>query len=281
MWCHETVAPPPWTGDGSRMPAPDRLSRSATQPLWQQLLVDLRSRLDRGEFAAQGFPGELELVGEYGVSRHTVREALRRLRADGVVVAGRGRRPRVRVIAQPACILYSLFATARDRGLSHMSVVRALDIRADGTVATKIGLEESTPLFHLERLRLIDGEPLALDRVWLPAAIGEPLLSADFRHTSFYSTLLDRTSIPVTGGEETIRATIPTPVEYDLLDMTPPTPAFLVHRLGTSRGMPIEWRQTLIRADRFALVSQLGVPASTSGLSPDPRGVLGVTPTLM
>lgn len=63
-----------------------RLSRGSDTPLWAQLLRDLRARLAAGEFT-DSFPGEFALVGEYGVSRHTVREALRRLRAEGTVIA--------------------------------------------------------------------------------------------------------------------------------------------------------------------------------------------------
>src|SRR4051794_41958167 len=69
------------------------LDRTRATPLWEQLLTDLRRRLDHDEFAA-AFPGELALVAEYGVSRHTVREAVRRLREEGLVIAGRGRTPR-------------------------------------------------------------------------------------------------------------------------------------------------------------------------------------------
>ena len=54
------------------------LDRRGTIPLWMQLLADLRRRLGAGEFAT-AFPGELALVAEYRVSRHTVREAVRRL----------------------------------------------------------------------------------------------------------------------------------------------------------------------------------------------------------
>lgn len=67
---------------------PQPLVRSASRPLWAQLRDDLMARLGAGEFAA-AFPGELALTAEYGVSRHTVREALRRLRADGLVAADR------------------------------------------------------------------------------------------------------------------------------------------------------------------------------------------------
>lgn len=242
-------------------PAPAaRLDRSASTPLWRQLASDLRARLDGGEFTG-GFPGEVDLGIQYAVSRHTVREALRQLRAAGVISTGRGRRPRLTapdaVIAQPTGIAYSLFASVEDRGSVQTSVVRVLTVRADGVVAPRLGLEESSPLVHLERLRLADGRPLALDRVWLPASIGEPLLDVDFRRTSLYEELA-RTGIPVTGGQETVRAVIPTRAEHDTLGLQPPSAVFSVERTGTSSGVPVEWRHTLIRADRFTLTSALG-----------------------
>ncbi|GAA4301577.1 UNVERIFIED_ORG: GntR family transcriptional regulator [Bacillus sp. AZ43] len=242
-----------------RIPPAARLDRHTNTPLWRQLAADLRDRLDGGEFT-EGFPGEVELGLQYSVSRHTVREALRQLRADGVISTGRGRRPRLAaldpVIAQPTGIAYSLFSSVEACGLVQTSVVRVLTLRADGVIAPRLGLEESTPLVHLERLRLADDRPLALDRVWLPASIGEPLLDVDFRRTSLYEELA-RTGIPVTGGQETVRAVIPSRAEHDALDLQPPSAVFSVERTGTSSGVPVEWRHTLIRADRFALTSTL------------------------
>ena len=155
------------------------------------------------------FPGELDLVREYQVSRHTVRAALRQLRADGTIVAERGRRPRLagqEPITQPLGALYSLFASVEAAGLRQASVVRARDLRADGVIADRLGLEASTPLFRLERLRLAGGEPLALDTVWLPADIAAPLLEADFTHTGLYDELAARAGVRLQGGREHIRA---------------------------------------------------------------------------
>ena len=95
-----------------------QLDRRGATPLWVQLLADLRRRLGAGEFSAT-FPGELALVAEYRVSRHTVREALRRLREEGLVVAERGRPPRLASpteIAQPLGTPYSLFQSVEATG---------------------------------------------------------------------------------------------------------------------------------------------------------------------
>jgi GntR family transcriptional regulator len=233
------------------------LSRVAGTPLWAQLLADLRRRLDQDEFGS-AFPGELALVAEYGVSRHTVREAVRRLRDEGVVVAGRGRPPR-RVepaeIEQPLGEIYSLFSAVEATGRVQRSVVRTLDVRADGVVAARLGLEESTPLVHLERLRLADAEPLAVDRVWLPERLAAPLLDVDFARTGLYAEYATRCGVRVTGGSERIRAVVPGEAERELLGVGPGVAAFAIDRIGLADGVAVEWRHTLVRADRFSVTA--------------------------
>jgi GntR family transcriptional regulator len=260
------------------------LDRGSDEPLWRQLQTDLMARLAAGEFADR-FPGELALVEEYAVSRHTVRQALRRLRTDGVIVAERGRQPRIAPspeIEQPMGALYSLFASVEAAGLDQHSVVRTLDLRADAVIAARLGLEGSAPLVHLERLRLADDQPLALDRVWLPADVAAPLLGADFTHTGLYVELAERAGVRLDQGREEIHAVIPTPAERALL-RCPATAAVLsIHRLGYAGGRAIEWRHTIVRGDRFALTAgfsahtgyrlqQLGTSKADGGLEPHPR----------
>lgn len=239
------------------------LDRGGSTPLWQQLRRALLARLEAGEFADR-FPGELALVEEYGVSRHTVRQALSRLRADGVVVAERGRRPHVAPppeIQQPMGVLYSLFASVEASGLAQHSVVRTLGLRADAVVAERLDLEGSTPLVYLERLRLAGGEPLALDRVWLPAAVAAPLLDADFTHTGLYAELRARTGIRLDHGHEDVRAVVPTAAERAQLRCPPTAAAFSIDRLSHADGQPVEWRHTLVRGDRFALTAEFSAHA--------------------
>lgn len=245
-------------GPGRPLAGAVALDRRSPLPLWAQLRADLLRRLDAGAFDEE-FPGEMALVTAYQVSRQTVRAALRELRADGVVLAERGRRPRVAdpaVITQPLGTLYSLFASVESAGLRQTSVIRRRDLTADGVVADRLGLEASTPLFRMERLRLAGGEPLALDTVWLPGDLGAPLLEADFTHTSLYDQLAARTGIRIDGGREHIRGVVPTRAEQRLLGLSPSTGALLISRLGFTAGRPAEWRQTLIRGDRFSLLAE-------------------------
>lgn len=244
-------------------PRPGGVNRHSRVPLWRQLRDELRTRLEAGEFG-EVFPGEHALATEYGVSRNTVREALRELRQSGEVTAARGYQPRPggeAYIDQPLGALYSLFDAVEATGLEQRSIVRGLDIRADAQVAERLGLEASVPLLYLERLRLAGGEALAHDRVWLPAERTRPLLEADFSRTALYDELARRCGMRLTGGEERIQAVVPTAADRRLLQMSSDTAAFAIDRIGRVLDEPIEWRRTLIRGDRFAAVARFSARA--------------------
>jgi GntR family transcriptional regulator len=235
----------------------DRLDRVGGEPLWRQLREDLLRRVEAGEFT-DAFPGEMALVAEYGVSRHTVRQALQQLRHDGVVLAGRGRQPRVAPlpeIAQPVGALYSLFASVEEAGLDQRSVVQAFDVRADALVAERLGLEASAPLVYLARLRMAGDAPLALDRVWLPASVASSLVGADFARTSLYGELATRAGVRINHGLEEIRVAVPTAAERTQLKCPRDVGAFSINRLGFVGDQKVEWRHTLVRGDRFALTA--------------------------
>lgn len=236
--------------------------RRTSIPLWKQVHDDLLRRVSDGEFTGE-FPGEFALLEEYGVSRHTVREALRRLRQDNVVTGERGRTSRLSEpaeIDQPLGTLYSLFAAVEAAEQKQRSIVRARTVVADGVVASRLSLEESAPLFYLERLRLAGEVPLALDRVWLPADLARPLLDADFTGTAFYTELQARCGVRLSSGQEHLRAVVATAAERRLLEMPDGVAALSIERLAFSGQRPVEWRHTLIRGDRFAVSAEFSGP---------------------
>ncbi|ARF55761.1 GntR family transcriptional regulator [Streptomyces gilvosporeus] len=248
---------------------PRPLDRRSPLPLWAQLFDDLRRRVAAGEFTEE-FPAEHRLTGEYEVSRHTVREALRKLRADGLVIAERGRASRLdtRRIQQPLGSLYSLYRDLEGQGVEQRSEVLRLERTADGTIAGHLGLPPEAPLIVLERLRLADGEPLAHDTAYLPAEIAEPLLATDFGHTSLYGELSRRCGVQVTGGRERIQPFLPDIRQAWLLGLADREAAFAIERLGRAGARPVEWRETVVRGDRFAFVAEWADGTGAVALSP-------------
>jgi GntR family transcriptional regulator len=235
---------------------PTPLDRSSPVPLWLQLADDLRRRLEAGEFATR-LPTDHELVHDYAVSRHTAREAVRSLSDEGLIERHRGRGTFLRPTRFEQALggVSSLFHLIEDQGAEQRSVVRALEVRHDATVAAHLGLAARTPLVFLERLRCADGEPLAIDRAWLPARIAEPLLEVDFGHTGLYDELASRCGVVIDELLERIQPIVPAPPERSLLALPNGVAAFSVERLGESHGTPVEWRHLLLRGDRYAFVA--------------------------
>jgi DNA-binding transcriptional regulator YhcF (GntR family) len=109
------------------------LDRSSPLPLWAQLLADLRRRMAEGEFEER-FPTEEACARDYKVSRQTVREALRRLADDGLLVRARGRgttlaRPE---FEQPLHAMYSLSRSLRSQGVAERSQGQSRDALGTG-----------------------------------------------------------------------------------------------------------------------------------------------------
>ncbi|HEY1701583.1 MAG TPA: GntR family transcriptional regulator [Trebonia sp.] len=245
------------------------IDKDSPMPLWAQVLADLRLRIERGEFRER-FPTDAELMDSYGVSRHTVREAARRLQSEGVIDRGRGVGTFVRpqVIEQPLGALYSLFRSVEESGYTQRSVVRHLEERADTEAAKTLGRPADEPLVYLERLRMADEDPVFLDCSWLPAAIARPLLDVDFAHTALYRELGERCGTHPDAGWERLAPAIPTLEQRSLLGLRAGVPVLAIERLASARGVPVEWRHGLVRADRFSYVARWSGRASDAGFEP-------------
>ena len=235
-----------------------QLDRSSPLPLWAQLLDDLRGRLDAGEFTDE-FPTDLQLTTDYGVSRHTAREAVRRLQAEGVVSRERGRGTFVRspTFEQATGAIYSLFRSIEARGLEQRSEVLDRSVVTDADVAARLDLPSDAELVRLERLRSADGHPLAHDTVWLPAEVARPLLDVDLTHTALYDELQARCGVRPASGTEWIATELPGDADRALLGVAAKQPVFRIRRRSsTADGRALEWRETVIRGDRYTFVAQ-------------------------
>lgn len=236
---------------------PRPLARTSPMPLWAQLEADLRRRIQAGAFDT-ALPSEHELVAEYAISRHTVRQALAHLRDAGLIDASRGRGTWLRKtpIETPLGSLYSLYTEIQSRGMTSTSRVIAQQMLTDADVATRFGLAPDAPLFYLERIRFADDEPLAHDRIWMPGDLTAPLLDADFSTGALYDELAARCGIRLTDGQEIISAVTPTRDERALLHVPRGVGLLAVDRTGCLRQRPVEHRLALVRGDRFSVLAR-------------------------
>ena len=233
-----------------------QLDRTNPLPLWAQLEAELRKRLEVGEFD-DGFPTDAQLVSRYGVSRHTVREAIRQLNKTGVLRRERGRGTVVNraEFEQSLGGLYSLFKSIESAGVAQNSEVVDVGIRTNAEAASHLGLAEDAEMFHLERIRYAGDAPLAVDRAWLLLSLAAPLLDADFSHTALYDELERVSGVRPNQGWERLMPILPSFADRDRLGLKRNDAAFYLERLGQHNDDVVEWRTTTIRGDRYRFVA--------------------------
>jgi GntR family transcriptional regulator len=207
-------------------------------------------------------PPEGPLAARIGVSRQTLNQALGGLARRGLVVRRRGIGTFVAepFIEQPLGALYSFIRTLTAQGRAPSS--RLLGQRlthADGASRTLTGSVDGL-VFEISRLRLVDGEPLVVEHVWLPPACGERIPLERLTRDVLYDVLRDVCGIEVSHAEETLQPTSLAHAEAALLGVAPGAAAFLVERIGYAGSAAVEVRRSVIRGDRYRFRAHLAGP---------------------
>jgi GntR family transcriptional regulator len=229
------------------------------QATTRDLVLDLVEQLQVGD----AIPSERQLSADFGVSRLTVRAALDELVREGYLVRRHGSGTFVSEpkIAQELTMT-SFTDDMRRRGLQPAS--RTLDLRvtpAGARLGRLLHVSPSEPVLVAVRLRLADGESMAIETVHIRAALVPGLTAADLETMSFYELLRERHGIVVVGGEQTIEPTVTDEDESQALGVPLHSPAFRFERVTHSQsGEIIEFVESIYRGDRYRLVTALAIP---------------------
>jgi GntR family transcriptional regulator len=238
----------------------------------RERVLELIESLEVGD----AIPSERQLGTDLGVSRLTVRAALDQLVREGYLVRRRGAGT---FIAEPKVAkgidISSFSDDMRARGLTPGS--RTLDLRtipAGARLGRILHVSPSEPVLSIKRLRLADGEPMAIEQLHVRASLVPGLTGEDLETNSFYDLLSSRYEIAIVGGTQTVEPTVTNEEESDALGVPLHSPALLFERVTRSAdGDVVEFTGSTYRGDRYRLVTELGVggrPAVPLGLEAVP-----------
>ena len=223
--------------------------------MYQQLADQLTAAIHTGRLRP-GDPveNELSLAARLGLSRPTVRRAIAILDAQGLVVRRRGVGTRVaRQRVQPGDSVSSLHDDLTATGRVITTTVLALDtgVTHDRAAAT-LGLPPGAPLVLVQRLRLADGDPLAILTNWLPSRYAD-VTRAELQSRGLYAILRSRGDDPV-AGRQILRARPPTGQQRRLLQLTRADAVLWVVRVTKdAQGRPLEYGEHCYRGDQYAV----------------------------
>lgn len=231
------------------------VSRSSPLPLYHQVEVDMRQRVESGEWQrGEKIPTEAELCTIYGASRVTIREAVRRLTDDGLLVPRRGSGTFVREarITAGARGLTSFTEEMAALGLHGESRVLSVAVRASSpAVSDRLRLKARAEVVAVRRLRLAGGTPMGIQCAYLPVHRFPGLDKVDLGSGSLYAALADRYGVVPVEAEETFEVTQIRAADARLLQVAPGSCGFRVERLTFDQSGAFEFVTSVMRGDRY------------------------------
>ncbi len=237
------------------------LDRNRPEPLWHQAEQALRAAIADGTWpdGAQ-LPNEAKLSEMLGISRITVRHALRNIEESGLLRREHGRGTFVRSSTVIAGVrgLTSFTQEMADRGLVVGSRVLEIgEMPAPEEISDALEVPLGTLVCKIRRLRSGDNQPIGVQTAYMPVSrvpglstMAEPLLS-------LYDMLRTRFGIVPQEAREIYRVGAMSEGDAALLELPVGSPVFIVRRIASDRQGPFEFTVSTMRGDRYEIRSKL------------------------
>jgi GntR family transcriptional regulator len=238
------------------------LDKRSRLPLHQQLKAAIEERILSGEWqpGAQ-VPSERELCEQYAISRITVRQALAALVMEGrlIRVQGRGTFVASPRIEQQLTHLTGFTQDMQARGKRPSArLLEAGSIAALPMVARALKIRAGESVIMLKRLRLADGEPMAIETAYLLESRCQGILKEKLAARSLYDVLAKKYRLNPARALQQMEAIACPAAEAKLLDTRRGAPVLHIHRTTYDRdGRPFELVESFYRGDRYTFYAEL------------------------
>jgi GntR family transcriptional regulator len=231
-------------------------------PLYIQIAESLLDQIESGELSpGDRLPSERELSEGLGVNRMTLRRALQLLEMQGLLVRRRGNGT---YIAEPKIERHAgklvLFARGMERrGFVPGARVLTLERRpATAVEAQQLGIPVGAPVYYVSRVRLLNQEPVMLERFTVPAQRFPGFEQYDFSVRLVSDVMEQEYGIAEVRARQSLEPVVASEYEADLLGIKPGAPLMLERRLGIDENdLPVEYGRDLYRGDRFRFITEL------------------------
>jgi len=236
--------------------------RNSPLPRYYQLKEILRERIRSGEWKPGDLiPSERELSEKYGISRMTARQAITDLVNEGLFYREQGKGTFVsqRKITQQLILLTGFTEDIRARGQRPGTKVLSAEMRpADEATAEKLHINPGTLIFRLQRLRLADGEPLAIELSQISFKGCERLLEEDLEHNSLYRILETQYGILLMEADQELEAGLAGNEDAQLLKIPVGSPVLFTRRTTyTERNQPIEYARAVYCGNKYTFYTHM------------------------
>lgn len=233
-----------------------QLNRRVPIPLYYQLKEMIKEQIEDGSFKPGDLlPSERELSERYGISRPTVRQAIKDLVYEGFLVREKGRGT---FVSKPKLDygFIQRFVTFYDdmaqHGLKVKTRVLRQELREAGKrVARFLNLEPQDQIIFLERLRFVEDQPVVRVRNHIPYRLCPGLLQEDLTDRSLYRLMAEKYGLTPHRAEIGLEAVIADEIDASFLGVEVGAPILLMENITfTENGMVMDFFQSRFRGDR-------------------------------
>lgn len=251
--------------NGSKLDQPEQSSLNAEELEGAIRAIVVERDLQPGDRIG----AERELATNFGVSRWSIRRALEKLEDHNEILRTHGRSGGIFVAPKRlmrATPVVGLPQYLRTQGVeSGTTVLGTRTAPPNEEAARQLELEADAWIFHIDRLRLADGLPLALESAHFPCDLFPGLLEKPLGG-SLYEILETQYGVRKGAAVEKITAIVANREVAGLLQVSVGTPLISITRTTTlDTGRPFEYSNELYRADRTTItVRSDGETAHTS-----------------
>ena len=233
-----------------------------TVPAYIQIAENLLEKIATGELAPnERLPSERELSKTLKVSRMTLRAALRVLDNKGLLIRRTGDGT---YIAQPklerqADKLVPFTQNMRKQGGQISSRLILFEQReAEASVASKLEISISSPVYYFQRLRLLNQEIVLLETCTMPLNRFSNLETFDLEKRSVYEVLESEYGVLPHYSHQSLESVSATDYEAALLGIESGAPLMLERRVTfDDKDIPFEYGRDLYRGDRFRFMTEI------------------------
>ncbi len=237
-------------------------SRTTEGPRWERIAQALRDDIVAGRLpAGSRLPNESQLAARFGVHRHTLRQAMQRLAAEGFVQVRQGAGTFVRELV----LDYALQRRTRlSENLAHNGERGTRELRGHGEAdagewAASLGVARRSPVAWLDLKAVVRGRPLGLTHAVypLPRLAG---VAAAFARTRSVTAALQSLGVgDYTRRRSLISARRASAEEADALARPAGEPVIVVRFVNVdAQGTPVEAGRTVFAADAIQFVVEPG-----------------------
>ncbi len=225
-------------------------------PRYRQVRNILTRRLSEGFAPGDRFPTEQQLCDEFGVSRLTVREALRGLESDGFISRHRGKGTfvlRVPDTTDDERLTGPVEEFTELKLATEVEVLKTGLERPPARIAAALRRDRGAELFRIVRLRRVDGEPFSWHDAFLPHDLGTRLARLDLTHTTLFRELHQTLGVKLVEiylHVDAVTADVPL---ARILGIAAGMPLLVTRRAITHvrSGLPTMFFESYFRANRY------------------------------